>query len=179
MKKTIIVLLFLVIGIVSCGRSQGKKDVVIKINNYQITRQEFEQEFKDSLYAKSDSPQARKEFLEYLISRKLILQDAQNKGLDKDAGFLKMVERFWEQSLLKLALDNKAEEISGSIKPQDKVVKDIYQRMVKEGKTDQSYENIREQIRKAVARAQGAQLMNQWLQDLRSRAIIKVDDSLF
>lgn len=113
MNKILIFLVILAL-ILGCGR-RGSQDrqILAKVNNYEIGLQEFEEEFKGSPYAGDNTPQAKREFLKNLINRKLILQDAEKKGLDKDKDFLRMVERFWEQSLLKLALDKKSREIAG------------------------------------------------------------------
>ena len=91
--------------------SREDKDVIISVNNYCITRSEFESEFKSSPYGKTDTPESRKEFLNTLIDRKLILQYAQKEGFDKEPNFLKTIEKFWEQSLLKIALDKKTRGI--------------------------------------------------------------------
>ncbi|HAJ57732.1 MAG TPA: hypothetical protein DCL35_08250 [Candidatus Omnitrophica bacterium] len=178
MKKTIILVLFLFFVTAGCGRAVEKGQALVKVNNYEITRLEFEEAFKESPYAKNDTPQSRREFLEQFISRKLILQDAEAKGLDRDKNFLKMVERFWEQYLLKLALDKKSEEIAGSVKVSESLVQGLYYKMVKEGATDQPYENMRERIRWEVVRSEEAKLINKWLDELRGRADIKVDEEL-
>jgi len=114
MKKLIFVFMIPVF-IVGCVQHDAPKDAVIKINNYEISKAEFEEEFKDSSFAVDDSLQGRKEFLDNLVDRILILQDAQKKGLDNDPQFLKMVEKFWMHSLLRLALEKKSKEISGTI----------------------------------------------------------------
>ena len=109
-KYLIIILAVLMIG--GCKCQAKNKQVLARINNYEITKQEFNEEFKDSAYGVSDTEESRKSFLENLINRKLILQDAQRQGLDKDSAFLKSIERFWEQSLLKVMLDKKSKDIS-------------------------------------------------------------------
>lgn len=77
MKKQIVVL-SLGIFLLGCGGGQPPKKLVLaRVNNYEITQEEFEQEFKDSQYASTNTLEARKEFLNNLIDRKLILQDAQ------------------------------------------------------------------------------------------------------
>ncbi|MFC1674689.1 hypothetical protein ACFL1K_02175 [Candidatus Omnitrophota bacterium] len=115
MKKSLMILclIFFVLG---CGKkpARGPQDrILAKINNYEISLGQFEDEFRQSSYSMANTLAARKEFLDILIIRKLILQDAQSKGLDKDPDFLKMIERFWEHSLLKLTLDQKSDQISG------------------------------------------------------------------
>ena len=108
--QAIFLAVLLCIVAAGCAPRAPEKDVVAKINNYEITKDKFEAEFKDSIYGQVDTPEAREEFLNNLIERKLILQDAQRKGLDKQPEFLKRIEKFWEQSLLKVALDQKTGE---------------------------------------------------------------------
>jgi len=108
-------LLFVVLLLTGCSRSPAQKDILAKVNNYEITRSEFENEFKVSPYGKTDTPESRRDFLNTLIDRKLILQYAQQKDYDKEKGFLKLIEKFWEQSLLKVALDKKTREIESKI----------------------------------------------------------------
>ena len=124
---TILFLLFLAAG---CCRAPEQKDVLARVNNYEITKEEFADEFKASRFSKSDSPDARKEFLETLINRKLILQEAQAGRLDRDANFLKAIQRFWEQSLLKLAIERKVNEIAASSSMSDRGVKEAEERLL-------------------------------------------------
>lgn len=176
MKKYKFLLLAAILTLGCSGLDKEKKEILVKINNYEITKQEFEQEFKDSIYSRSDTPESRKEFLNTLINRKLILQDAQNKGLDKDKNFLKMIERFWEQSLLKLALDKKSKEIAGSALVNDKTIEEVYNKMVQEGKTDKSYDQMYQQIKWEITKLKEAQAMNDWIAELHKRADIKINE---
>ena len=63
-----------------------EEDHLVTINNYKITTEKFERDFKESAFAVNDTQESRKEFLHALVKRKLILQDAQARGLDKDKG---------------------------------------------------------------------------------------------
>jgi len=176
MKKHIIILA-LGLFVAGCGVNQpGNNPVLVKVNNYEITREEFEREFKDSRYASADTPEARKEFLDNLISRKLILQDAQARGLDKDKAFLRAIERFWEQSLLKIYLDQKTREIAAGAGVDDKMIEAVYKKLVQEGKTDKTYQEMYPQIKWQIAKAKEADLMNAWIAQLRARADIRVND---
>jgi|YelNatPaOPRAMG01_1025707.scaffolds.fasta_scaffold135026_2 peptidyl-prolyl cis-trans isomerase C len=177
MKKIVLFLLIFII-FYGCGSKQKQKNIVALVNNYEITLEEFEEEFKNSIYGQQDTPEVRQQFLDNLINRKLILQDAQRKGLDKDKEFLKMIERFWEQSLLKLALDKKSKEIAGSTLVSDKKIREVYDRMISEGKTDKSYEQMYHQIKWEITKLKETQLMNKWLEDLRKEAKIKINYDL-
>lgn len=173
-------LLFFLVAICAsgCGRVPGKKTILAKINNYEITQDEFEAEFKESGFSRIDTPESKREFLDNLINRKLILQEAQLKGLDKDENFLKMIERFWEQSLLKLALDRKSKELTGKVFVSDKAIEEAYQNMVKEGRTEKPYEAMYHQIKWEITQAKESQLMNEWVAGLEKEAHIRVNYSL-
>ena len=108
-----------------------EKFVAVKINNYEISKAEFEQEFKDSGFGMVDTVQSRKDFLDNLVYRILIMQDSQKSGLDNGPQFLKMIEKFWINSLLKLALEKKSQEFAGASFVSDKTVEEAYQKMLK------------------------------------------------
>ena len=100
------------LALAGCGNSppSSSDDAVAKVGNYVITRQEFEEAYKDSSYGALGTFASRKTFLNNMINQKLILLDAEKKGLDKNKEFLKMVENFWQQSLLTMAMQEKVRE---------------------------------------------------------------------
>lgn len=73
------------------------------INGKEITASEFDlrwsqlPEFARKTYAGQDG---RKKFLEELITRELLLQEARKRGLDRDRALVERVERFKERSVL-------------------------------------------------------------------------------
>lgn len=178
MKKILISLAALIL-IAGCSQNAKKDTTLAQINNYTISQQEFEEEFKASNYARDDTLKSRKDFLDLLIQRKLILQDAQAQGLDKNREFLKAIERFWEQSLLKLALDKQAKEISAKVSVSDEEIESKYQELLKEGKADdKTYAQMYNQIKWDITKSKDSGLMNNWLVELQKRAKIKVNEKL-
>ena len=145
--KNKIMFLFAIMLMAGCACPLPKdKKILAKINNYEITLSEFEEQFQESSYAKDNTPEAKKDFLKVLIGRKLILQDAQQKNLDKKKEFLRMIERFWEQSLLKLALQQKSQEIANSTdvknnkQGQDQLMNDWMGQLEKKAKISVDYD---------------------------------------
>lgn len=70
------------------GKSEGKKvgQVMAEVNSASITTGDFERELKnlpEYLKAMADTPQGRKEMLDTMVIRELILQQASKDGLDK------------------------------------------------------------------------------------------------
>jgi len=176
MKKIINVILLLAIIFMFFKLIPPKQEeYLVKINNYTITPQEFDEEFRASAYAKNNTPESRREFLNMLIRRKLVLQDAQARGLDKDKEFLKSIERFWEQSLLKRVMDKKSHEISGSSFVPDIAIEKIYNKLKSEGKTDKPYDQMYNQIKWSLAKIQESEAINRWLVSLYKKAEIKIN----
>ena len=125
MRRYLIIVLA-VLMIAGCKCQAKDKQILAKINNYEITKQEFEEDFRNSGFSVSDTEESRQSFLDNLVNRKLVLQEAQRQGLDKDKAFLKSIERFWEQSLLKVMLDKKSKDISMLKDAGKKEVEDAY-----------------------------------------------------
>ncbi|MGE5279316.1 MAG: SurA N-terminal domain-containing protein [Deltaproteobacteria bacterium] len=183
MKRQTVVFL---LGILALGAGCDRRpapDVLARVNNYTITRAEFEREFQDSRYArpkaangKADIPQARREFLDNLVNRKLMLQDAQARGMDKDPAFLRSVEKFWEQSLLKVYLETEADAVAG-IKVDEAAVRKAYDEMPAEARADRSFEQLAPQIRWQLTRVRQADALNAWIAGLRRGARIQIDEA--
>ena len=174
MKKYVFLIAMLIL-VIGCG--QQKKEP-LQINSYGISKDEFNAEFKNSAYGRTNTLESRKEFLDNLIDRKLILQDAQANGLDKDPAFLKMIERFWEQSLLKLAVDAKSKEIAASVLVSDTDVEARYNQLQQEGKAERPYEQMYRQIKWDLTKDKETKAMNDWIFQLRTKAQIRIDEQL-
>jgi hypothetical protein len=177
MKKMILVFM-LPAFLLGCAQSNKPKDAVIKINNYEISKAELNRQFKDSSFARLDTPQSRKDFLDNLIDRVLILQDAQKNNLDNDPRFLKMVENFWMQSLLRLALERKSKEIIGASFVSDREVEEAYQGMLKDGKAAKPYEMMYQGIKRDLTSFKETRMLSQWLTQLHKDADIQVNKDL-
>ncbi len=151
-KKATLGVLVAFLFMSGCGpepSADTNEDLVVSVNDYQITRDEFESEFKNSAYGAVNTLESRQNFLNALIDRKLILQYAQKEGFDKERNFLKSIEKFWEQSLLKIALDKKTIEIKSKITA----------------------------IGWDAQRLEESKKMNDWMSELRRKARFTINDS--
>lgn len=96
--------------VLGCQSKEPQQTVVARVGTYVITQDEFEESYKNSAYGRQHNPFYRSAFLNNMINQKLILLDAERRGLDRDPQFLKMIENFWQQSLLTIALQEKTKE---------------------------------------------------------------------
>jgi len=110
MSMRFILLILLSASLAGCQSRQPQEAIVARVGSYVITKDEFEESYKNSAYGRQHDKLYRSSFLNNMINQKLILLDSQRRGLDRDPQFLKMVETFWQQSLLTMALQEKTKE---------------------------------------------------------------------
>lgn len=131
MKKNklflVVACVFLMLFAVSCRKVKPLKEKeLVRINDRVITLTEFEQEMEQlppSLKALVITDKGRREFLQKLIERELLLQEGVKKGFNKDAEILSKVEQF-KQGLIIEALTQKF--CAGKDEVSDKEMKAYY-----------------------------------------------------
>jgi hypothetical protein len=91
------------------------KDTAMSINGRVITMHEFNRLCASPphrLKAQCDS-------INYLITRELLIQEAQREGIDKEEAFRKSIKNFYEQSLIKLLMDKKFDSLKVSVSDEE------------------------------------------------------------
>jgi peptidyl-prolyl cis-trans isomerase C len=118
---------FLILFAISCEKGKPLKEKELaRINDRVITLAEFEQEMEQlppSLKALVVTDKGRREFLQKLVERELLLQEGVKKGFDKDEEILRKVEQF-KQGLIIEALTEKL--CAGKDEVSDKEVEAYY-----------------------------------------------------
>lgn len=168
-------LIMLLIFSYGCAKERQKR-IALRINDFIMTEEELEEEIRKSEI--SDSPSERQKFLEDLINRKLILQEAEHLGLDKEREFLKAVERFWEQSLLKIMIDRKSKEIAGQISVTDREIEKRYNEMLEQGTVNKPLSESYNEIKWQVLRNKQTQALNAWVEGLRRKAKVEIKSKI-
>ncbi|MCK5707908.1 MAG: peptidyl-prolyl cis-trans isomerase [Candidatus Aureabacteria bacterium] len=133
-KITFLLLLFLLLFSLSCGSKKDKESsqLLAKINEYDLTVADFANEAELTISNRdifSDTYSAKQAFLDELITKKVLLQEAQKNNFDKEKVFMKEIERYWEQALLKVLLKRKFEELSNAVQISDKELQHEYNKM--------------------------------------------------
>ena len=112
--------LFLMVG--GCGgNSEDPAQALAIVNGKTITLSEFElrwsqlPEYVRKNYA---GPEGRKKFLNELIDREMLLQEAKKRGIDRDRNLLERVERFKEHTMLE-ALRREAVDSQVTVTPEE------------------------------------------------------------
>ena len=138
-RLSVILASLLLAGCSRCGSHAPKDQTLFKINNYSMTVDEFVREVNsDPSLTVSITGKKRTtgEILDDVIQKKSLLLEAQKEGLDKKRQFMDMVERFWEQSLLRAVVENKMKALSDNAGVGEEELKDRYLRMAQEIEAD-------------------------------------------
>ncbi|MFH0771476.1 MAG: hypothetical protein V1933_02530 [Candidatus Omnitrophota bacterium] len=120
MKKSKFIMLFLIVLIAAggCNSKKSEGDIIATIGDYSLYKKDFlaEAELYPDAYRNEVT---KEELLSNLIQKKVLLMEAQREKLDKEPEFTKTIQRFWEQSLLKVMLEKKSKEILSSMPASD------------------------------------------------------------
>lgn len=169
-------MLSLVMVVFTCGCARkGSEEPAIKINNFQMSAQEFEQEFKEAPASLLGPENQKEKFLENLVSRKLILQEAERLGMNREKDFLKAIERFYEQSLLKLVVDKKSNEFASKTQVNDREIETYYNEMKERGLVEKPLPEVYKEIRWQLLRQKQARAFEIWVEGLRQKARIEIN----
>lgn len=125
--------LFIAVLIFGCSKKErGGQQVLARINGYELTVSDYKEAVDPLLmkkYASYSPIRDKEQILETLISKEVLLQEAQRENLDKEKAFMKEIEGYWEQALLKSLINKRLKELSLNIIVTDKEVLDGYNRL--------------------------------------------------
>ena len=188
MPKTISVGIFLLAMITAmhaCSPSpenDGDGKTLATINDYRLPWDAFQRQLASELELEKDyklTEDAKKEFLETLIRKELLIQEAMRLKLDRKEAFKKSIEKYWESTLIRDLIDLKSLEISETIYISQKEIADRYAELKKSSPdmgplTDELYAQLQQELKVSKKTVK----LNEWIGDLRRQAQIKIDDAL-
>ncbi|MEK6532139.1 MAG: SurA N-terminal domain-containing protein [Deltaproteobacteria bacterium] len=136
MKKDLLIrtLVLIAVGLslFSCsGKSREGKEIA-KVNDAAILLSEFQKEV--AIAAERNPAIAVTEgnlrnILDTMIERRLMIEEAQKKGLSEDKRFLDTIKTYWEQTLIRELIDAKTREWEKTLFVSDDEIKAQYERM--------------------------------------------------
>ena len=182
MKKVfydILVISFVFSFVVGCSgnKTEGDNRVVAHVNNYKMTVEDLKYELRhtphDKLYF-LETEGGRKRYIDGLLEKEILLQEAQKQNIDKEKNFMKTIENYWEQALLRLLLEREARRVSGSIRVYDNEIEEYY---IASGEK-KSLSDVEKDIATLIRQRKETAAMDKWIQELRKKSDIKVNKSL-
>lgn len=175
-------LLFFLLGLLTCSQDKGEEiEMLARINDFTLTLDEFqhllaaEQEMdKDFKINKG----AKKEFLEEIIRKELLIQEAKRLGLDRKERFVRAIERHWESTLIRDLIDLKGKEVKDKTLVSEEEIQARYIEMKKTDGKLPPLSALQEKISRDLKENKQSEVLKDWINGLRKRAEIEIDHEL-
>lgn len=152
-----------------------------RINNYNLTLDEFEYQLAAELELDKDfklTREAKKEFLEQLIRKELLIQEAKKLRLDRKDKFIRTIERYWESTLIRDVIELKSKEIEKKAYVSEDEIEIRYKEMKESGNKLLPLQEIRDKIGKELKDKKKTRMLEKWISDLRKKAEIEIAEEL-
>ena len=175
MRLLVLVTLFSFIAGCSPGNNNAGNKVVAQINKYKMTEDDLKYEFKNAPYDEAErlkTEKGRKQYLGGIIEKEVLLQEAQRQGIDREKAFMKSIENYWEQALLKALLERKSKEVLGLMHVYDNEIDEYY----RDSGEDMPLSKVKNEITDTIKQEKEAEAMNAWIEELKNKSYIKVDE---
>ncbi|MEW6676048.1 MAG: peptidylprolyl isomerase [Nitrospirota bacterium] len=128
MRKVAILILTIPLLFACAKKKEQNRPYLAKVGEARITQSDFERELKnlpDFAQKMFEDSSGKERFLDELIKKEILYQEALKKGLNKDTEYLKKVEDFKKITLVGQLLEK---EIESKAKVSDQDVKDYYEK---------------------------------------------------
>ena len=184
MKKSVLYLLFFILSlhIFSCTQEQTKENKILaRINDYNLTLGECQRQLAAEMELEEDfklTEEVKREFLEELIRKELLIQKAKKLKLDRKEKFIRAIERYWESTLIRDLVEMKGEEISNRILISQEEIEACYNDMKKPEKKLPTLAELREKIAEELKEKKKTRMLKEWIDDLRKNARIEINEEL-
>ena len=175
-------LLFLSLILFCCSQDKAEKSkIVCRINDYILTLDDFEYQLAAELEFDEDfklTEEAKREFLEELIRKELLIQEAKKLELDRKDEFVRAIERYWESTLIRDLIDLKSKEINKKTYVSQEEIETRYKEMKASEEKLPPLKEIQEEISKELREEKKSDMLKEWIDDLRKNAKVEIVEEL-
>ena len=164
-----------------CGSDipSEKKDIVIRINNSEIILDEFNDMMRLEVYSDPEldlTVESRNQFIDYLVRKELMIQEAVRLRLDRKKNFIGTIEKYWEATLIRKLLDLKTEEMKKKVLITDDEIERYY--VNNKAEFNQSFAKAKESIKRILESRKLEAKMEEWILSLSKSANIIINKKL-
>ncbi len=177
-KRFFYVLFFLSLNLFCCSQEKTEEGKILaRINNYNLTLEEFQHQLTAELELDRDfklTKEAKKEFLEELIRKEILIQEAKRLQLDRKEKFTRAIERYWESTLIRDLMELKGKEITQRTLISQEETEAYYKEMQESEEKLPSLKELKEKITKELKEKKKTRMLKEWIDDLREKANIEI-----
>lgn len=162
-----------------CSGQPTDEEAVAVINDYRMTKDDLQEGVEIvSVYrpVESGSLDEKMKILDTLIEKEILLQEAQKQNLHKDEKFLKTIENYWKQTLLRVLIENKMREVSGKTRVYDDEVRAYYEKLHEENPDIPPISEVKPEIERIIRQQKETEKIKQWQEKLKQEADITINE---
>ncbi|MBL7070777.1 MAG: hypothetical protein ISS26_01230 [Candidatus Omnitrophica bacterium] len=159
-----------------CARQPRSEKVVATVNDYSMSVEDFNYESKEIFRMGKvigDTPNTKEDILDALIVKQILLQEAQRQDLDKDKEFMRSIELYWEQTLLKNLLRGKYAELHKKTTVFEEEIVEHYNLLAPEERRPMS--EMRDSIVREIRSGKEKKLLDEWIGQMRLKSRIRIN----
>lgn len=169
-------------AILSCAQEEKKdKQVLARINDFVLTLDEFQVQLAEELEMDKDfklTQEAKKDFLDRLVMKEVLIQEAKKQNLDSREKFIRAIERYWESTLIRDLMVMKGQEIEKRTVVSQEEIEQRYNKMKQLEPNQPPLESIRVNISKQTMEDKKNKMLKEWVEQLKQKAKIDINQKL-
>ena len=181
MKRTLSFLLLLasLLYLPGCAQEETEDGQrLAKINDFSLTLDEFHAQLAAELEMNEDfkvTEAAKNQFLEGLIRKELLIQEAKRRKLDREEKFIKAIERYWESTLIRDLMEAKGKEIEKKTIVSQEEIESRYREMKKSNPELPPFEEMQDVLAEKILERKKQKSLEKWINELRDKANIQIN----
>jgi len=184
MKKRLIYwFLFIVcFSILCCAQEKIEENKALaKINDYVLTLDEFQVQLAQELQLDKEfklTKEAKNEFLDQLITKEILIQEAKRRKLDRKEKFIRAIERYWESTLIRDLMEMEGQKIEKRTVVSQEEIEMRYEEMKNLDENQPPLESIRQKISEKIMEDKKSRMLEEWVNHLKKKAKIEINQEL-
>jgi hypothetical protein len=184
MTRVLVSLLLLasLLHLSGCAREEkAEGQPLATINDYALTVDEFHAQLAAELKMDEDfkvTEAAKDQFLEGLIRKELLIQEAKRRKLDRKEKFVNAIERYWESTLIRDLMEAKGAEIEKNTIVSQEEIESRYEAMKKEDPQLPPFEDMQEGLAEKILEQKKQRRLEKWIDALRDEANVQINRDL-
>jgi hypothetical protein len=172
--KYLLALLIVIFPLSGCSPENGDQgEILSRINEYRLYLDDFQRQLAEEVeldHKFKITREAKEKFLEDIIKKELLIQEAKKYRLDQKEDFIRTIERYWEATLIRNLMTTKGQEIEKLITVSQGEIKDYYLNMKQTRDDLPPLGDMQEELRRIIKEDKKTRQLEDWITELRTRA---------
>lgn len=175
-------LMCLILFLFSCSPDKTEQELILaKINDYSLTINEFNTQLKEELEYDKDfklNHDAKKAFMDQIITKEILIQEAKRRNLDRKDAFIRAIERYWESTLIRDLMAIEGQKIEKQTVVSQEEIKGRYDALLESDPNQSPLTTLQEQITQQILNEKKQNALEDWISQLKSNAKIVINEGL-